>query len=55
MQSNFIETTLQHGYSSVNLLHIFKTPFPRNTSGELLLGIVTKHIKCLNLLNTFKN
>ena len=33
----FIETTLRHGYSPVNLLHIFRTPFPKNTSGGLLL------------------
>ena len=33
---NFIEITLQHGYS-VNLLHIFQTPFLMNTSGRLLL------------------
>ena len=25
--SNFIEITLQHGCSPVNLLHIFRTPF----------------------------
>ena len=34
---NFIEITLQHGYSLVNLLHIFRTPFSKNTSGRLLL------------------
>ena len=28
---------LRHGCSPVNLLHIFKTPFVKNTSGELLL------------------
>ena len=32
-QSNFIEITLRHGCSAVNLLHIFRTPFPKNTSG----------------------
>ena len=37
LQSNFIEIALRHGCSPVNLLHIFKTPFPRNTSGWLLL------------------
>ena len=36
LQSNFIEITLRHGYSPVNLLHILKTPFPRNTCGWLL-------------------
>ena len=33
MQSNFIEIALQHGRSPVNLLHNFRTPFPKNTSG----------------------
>ena len=37
LQSNFIGITLRHGCSPVNLLHIFGTPFPRNTSGRLLL------------------
>ena len=32
LQSNFIEITRRHGCSPVNLLHIFRTPFPRNTS-----------------------
>ena len=34
---NFIETALRHGCSPVNFLHIFRTPFPKNTSGGLLL------------------
>ena len=34
---NFIETTLRHGCSPVNLLHIFRTPFLNKTSGLLLL------------------
>ena len=33
---NFIEIALRHGCSPVNLLHILKTPFPKNTSGRLL-------------------
>ena len=33
----FIEITLRHGCSPVNLLHIFKTPFLKNTFGGLLL------------------
>ena len=36
LQSNFIEIALWHGCSAVNLLHIFRTPFPRNTFGWLL-------------------
>ena len=39
LQSNFIEITLRHGCSPVNLLHIFRIPFPRNTSGWLLLKV----------------
>ena len=35
---NYIEVTLRHGCSPVNLLHIFRTPFTKNTSGSLLLG-----------------
>ena len=37
LQSNFIEIALRQGCSPVNLLHIFRTPFPRNTSEGLLL------------------
>ena len=33
----FYWTALRHGCFHVNLLHIFKTPFPKNTSGRLLL------------------
>ena len=35
--SNFIEIAFWYGCSPVHLLHIFRTPFPRNTSGWLLL------------------
>ena len=37
---NFIEIALRHGYSPVNLLHIFRTPCLKNTSGWLLLEMV---------------
>ena len=37
LQTNFIEIALRHRCSPVNLLHIFRTPFSRNTSGWLLL------------------
>ena len=40
LQSNFIEITLCHGCSPGNLLHIFRTPFSKNTSGWLLPLIV---------------
>ena len=37
---NFMEITLRHGCSPVNLLHIFRTTFPKNTSGGLLLKLL---------------
>ena len=40
---NIIEITLRHECSRVNLLHIFRTPFPKNTSGGLLLFIYSTH------------
>ena len=39
LQNNFIEIVLRHGCSPVNLQHIFRTPFPKNTSGGLLLDL----------------
>ena len=33
---NFIEITLRHWHSPVNLLHIFRTHFPKNTYGVLV-------------------
>ena len=45
MPCNFTEIALWHGYSPANLLHIFRTPFPKNTSGRLLLNQLTKHEK----------
>ena len=35
----FIEITLQHGCLHVNLMHIFRTSYPQNTSGWLLLNV----------------
>ena len=40
LQSIFIEITLWHGCSPANLLHIFRTPFLKITSGWLLLKLV---------------
>ena len=37
-QSTFIEITLWHGCSPVNLLHIFRKTFYKNSSGWLLLN-----------------
>ena len=34
-----ISITFRHGCSPVNLLHVFRTPFFKNTSGRLLLFI----------------
>ena len=49
---NFIKIALWHGCSPVYLRHIFRTPFPRNTSGWLLLPIL--HILSLSdSLNKF--
>ena len=41
---NFIEIKLLHGCSPVNLLHIFRKPFLKNTSARLLLDCV--HFSC---------
>ena len=35
--SNFMEITIRHVSPPVNLLHIFRTPFPQNTYGGVLL------------------
>ena len=42
LQSNFIEMTLRHGCSPVNFLHIFRTPFTKNTSERLLLILISE-------------
>ena len=39
LQSNFIEITLRHGCSPVNLLHIFRTPFLKG--GCLCISLLT--------------
>ena len=44
MQTNFIEISLRHGCSPVNLLHIFRTPFLKNTSGRLLPFLVKQSV-----------
>ena len=38
-ENNFIQITLQVGCSPVNLLHISRTPFLKNTSGGLYLHL----------------
>ena len=37
LQNNLIEIALPHGCSAAKLLHIFRTPFYKNTPGWLLL------------------
>ena len=57
------EIALRHGCSPINLVHIFRTTFPRNTSGWLFLfkidiGIVLNIIYVLllsNLLHFFNS
>ena len=39
-----VEIAHRHGCSPVNVLHIFRTPFPKNTSGRLLLTNVCDKI-----------
>ena len=43
--SNFIEIALRHGFFPLNLLHIFRTPFPRNTPGWLLLQMTQNFLE----------
>ena len=53
LQSNFIEITLRHGCSLANLLHILRTPFLKNTSGQLLSNIrktILVITYCLNII-----
>ena len=53
---NFSEITFRHGCSSVNLLHIFRTPFLKNTSGGLLLitGRISEYLEELTIWTEWK-
>ena len=42
---NKVAKQLRRGCSPVNLLHIFRTPFPMNTSGWLLLLLLLKQLQ----------
>ena len=53
---NSIEIRLRHGCSPVNSLHIFRTPFPKNTSGGLLWRTQNKYLRSNRLsysINTY--
>ena len=47
---NSTEIAFRHGCSPVNFQHIFRTPFPRNTSEWLLLEFLDALIAKTNLL-----
>ena len=55
--SNFIEIALRHGCYPVSLLHIFRTPFLKNSSGWLLLSwtifvfYTNNHLAVLQILS----
>ena len=55
LQSNFIEIILWYEWSPVNLLHIFRTPFTKNTCKLLLLKICTVALFARRKWNFFKN
>ena len=42
---SFIKIALRHGYSPVSLLHIFRTPFLKNTFGRLFLELARSYWK----------
>ena len=44
---NFIEIVLRNGCSSVNLLHIFRTPFDKDTYGGLFLALSIRGLKSI--------
>ena len=47
----FIEITLRHKCSPVNLLHIFRTPFLKNASGWLLLILSKANWRILTIVS----
>ena len=54
LQSNFIEIALRRGCSAVNFLHIFRTPFPRSTSGWLLLVFIVNYEQISHIIAAFQ-
>ena len=51
LQCNFIEIALWYGCSPVNLMHIFRTPFLKNTSGGLLLKDYPINQRLIQMMN----
>ena len=53
---NFVNIRFPHGSSSVNLLHVFRTLFPKNTSGRLPITHTwqsPKHTSGLKKIHSF--
>ena len=50
---NFIEITLRHGCSPINLIHIFRTLFYKITSGGLILQFIFLFFNVLTQFFTF--
>ena len=51
---NFNKIALQHGYSPVNLMHIFRTSLPKNTSGGLPMSFLVNKSKRLHPISETK-
>ena len=60
LKSNFIEITLRHGFSPVNLLHIFRILFPKNTCVDIVVGylgpyrFLNSFFPCVDWVKLFK-
>ena len=44
MQSKFIDIIIRHGYSPENMQYIFRTLFPKNAFGGLLLNLRKSYV-----------
>ena len=51
LQSKFMEITLWHGCSPINLLHIFIKGFPKNIYGGILLTFPMKNRDVIKILS----